>query len=137
FLASLAAFACVGALVRSETRDNLVAFVSACLFAACFRRGGAWFDLARVDSLFVALLFAGLLAARRAKTPRGAAVAGVVMTLAFLTKQAALLPALAVAIFLWRRRRTLGVWYAGALGAGLVVSTVAFNLWTGGWYRFY
>jgi hypothetical protein len=137
FLASLAAFACVGALVRTETRDNVIAFVSACVFAACFRRGGAWFDLARVDSLFVALLFAGLLVARRARTPRGAAASGALMTLAFLTKQAALFPALAVVVFLWRRRRALGAWYAGALGAGLAGSTVALNLWSHGWYRFY
>jgi hypothetical protein len=137
FIASLGAFACVGALVRTETRDNVVAFVSACLFAACFRRGGGWFDLARVDSLFVALLFAGLLTARRATTSRGAAFAGVVMTLAFLTKQAALIPAALVVIFLWRRRRALGLWYAGALGVGLFASTAAFSLWSGGWYRFY
>jgi hypothetical protein len=137
FLASLAAFACVGALVRTETRDNVVAFVSACAFAACFRRGGAWFDLARVDSLFVALLFAGLLVGRKARTPRGAAAAGVVMTLAFLTKQAALLPALAVVLFLWQRRRPLGLWYVGTLGGGLLASTAALQLWSHGWYRFY
>jgi hypothetical protein len=137
FIASLAAFALVGALVRIETKDNLTAFVSACFFAACFRRGGAWFDLARVDSFFVAVLFAGLLVARRARTSRGAAAAGVLLTLAFLSKQAALFPALAVVVFLWRRRRALALWYAGVLGAGLAVSTVALDLWTHGWYRFY
>lgn len=137
FLASLAAFACVGALVRTETRDNLIAFVSACVFAACFRRGGAWFDLARVDSLFVALLFAGLVIARRARTSGGAAAAALVMTLSFLAKQSALIPALAVAIFLWKRRRTLGLWYAGTLGAELLATTAVLNLWSHGWYRFY
>ncbi len=163
FLASLAAFACVGALVRTETRDNLIAFVSACVFAACFRRGGAWFDLARVDSLFVALLFAGLVVARRARTARGAAAAGVLMTLSFLAKQSALIPAFAVAIFLfcrvegaeaaeaplgeavrkrstvsrWLRRHSLAVWYLGTLGAELIVTTALLNLWSHGWYRFY
>ncbi len=137
FLASLAAFACVAALVRIETRDNLVAFVSACLFAACFRRGGAWFDVARVDSLFVALLFGGLLIVRRARTSGAAVAAGAVMTLAFLSKQAALIPAAVVVLFLWRRRWSLAVWYSATFGVGLIGSTVALDLWSHGWYRFY
>jgi hypothetical protein len=137
FLASLVTFGCIGALAWTETRDGVAAFAAAALFAACFRLGGAWLDLARVDPLFLALLFAGLLVARRARSPRGALGAALLLVLAFLTKQSAVFPAVGVVFFLWMRRRSLALWYGGALAAGIGGSTVLWNMATHGWYRFY
>ena len=84
---SLVAFGAVGWLVWSETRNRWAAVCAAGLFAASFRLGGAWFDLARVDSLFLALLLVGLVVARRTSTWRVAVVAGLVLAAAFFAKQ--------------------------------------------------
>jgi hypothetical protein len=137
FVASITAFGCIAALVATDTRSRVAAFVAAGLFAACFRLGGAWFDLARVDSLFLALLFGGLLVARRARSPRAAVLAAVLLAASFQTKQSALLPAIAVVVFLFRRRRALAAWYAGALVATLGTSVAVLDALSHGWYRFY
>ncbi|HEX4778358.1 MAG TPA: glycosyltransferase 87 family protein [Acidimicrobiia bacterium] len=137
FVASLGAFGCAGLLVYRETRDRFAAVVAGCILAACFRRGGAWFDLARIDSLFLALTLAGLLLVRRARTSRAAAVAAIVMAAACFTKQEALLPALAVLPFLWRAHRRLALWYAGVFAAAVVGASVVFEVVSRGWFSFY
>jgi len=137
FVASLAAFATIAWWVAKETGDRWAGAMAACLFAACFRIGGAWFDLARVDSLFMALLLAGLAVGRFVRSPKGAAGAAVLLTLAMLTKQEAIVPALAVAPFLWRTQRRLGVVFLGAFGAGLALSTIVLQWASSGWYLAY
>ncbi len=137
FLASLGAFGCVGLLVHRETRDPFASVVAGCILAACFRRGGAWFDLARIDSLFLALTLAGLLLVRRARSRPAAVLAALVMAAAFFTKQEALLPAVAAVPFLWRARRTLAGWYAGVLAVAVGGVSVVFEAVSHGWFSFY
>lgn len=137
FVASFGAFAAIAWLVIKETGDRWAGWLSACLFAACFRLGGAWFDLARVDSLFVALLLAGLAVARFARSAPAVVLAGVVITLSFLTKQAALLPAVAVVPFLWRRNPRHAALYAAVVSAGVGGSTLVLNQVSSGWYSTY
>ena len=48
------------AYVRRRTSSVTWAYLSACLFAATYAIGGAWFDLARVDPLFLFFLLAGV-----------------------------------------------------------------------------
>ena len=136
-LSSLAAFGAVGGIVWRETRDGRAAVAAAGLFAACYRIGGAWFDLARVDSLFLALLFAGLLAARSAPTARRAAGAALLLGLAFLTKQQALLPAVAAVPWMagYGRRPLLA--YVGTFVGVVGGSTLAAQAVTDGWYLTY
>lgn len=135
--ASLVTLAAVYRLVWLETRNRWAAVVAAGVLAACFRLSGAWFDLARVDSLFVALLFVGLLCVRRTTTTRAAALAGVVLAAAYFTKQSALLPSLAVLPFLWWRDRRLAVVYAASFGGLLAATTLWFDHATGGWFGQY
>jgi hypothetical protein len=137
FVASLGAFALAGVLVYRETRDTSAAVVAGCILAACFRRGGAWFDLARIDSLFLALTLAGLLLARRARTSRSVVVAALVMAAAFFTKQEALLPAVAVLPYLWRGRRAFAGWYAGALALAVAGGSAVLEATSRGWFSFY
>lgn len=106
------------------------------LFVATFRLGGAWFDIARVDMLFVALLLAAQVALLYAR--RGEVWAGVLFALAFYTKQTALLVVVPLAAVLtWRRG-----WPAGlelVLSFLLVAGHLtALEQWrSGGWYAYY
>src|SRR4051794_36085824 len=105
FVASLALFGAIAKVAVRESDDRLAGLVAAGLFAACYRIGGAWLDTARVDTLCLALMFWGLVVARNAKTRRQGALAGLLFTLAFLSKQVAVFPAVAVAIFFVAARR--------------------------------
>lgn len=92
-----------------------------------------WYDVARADSLFLALLLWGLVLLREARgRPRRALVAGLLVALAFWTKQTAAVFILASgALGLLVAPREVW-WYAGAIavidGGGVLVG----QRWTGG-----
>ncbi|HEX2576091.1 MAG TPA: glycosyltransferase family 39 protein, partial [Aquihabitans sp.] len=137
FASSLVAFASVGVLVARERGDRVAGLVAAGVFAACFAIGGAWFDLARVDSLFLALTFAGLAVARHGAGVRSAVAAGVLLGLAFLTKQQALVPAAAPLLYLLVAQRRRAVAYAASVAIVVVVSTLVLQQLSDGWYLRY
>jgi 4-amino-4-deoxy-L-arabinose transferase-like glycosyltransferase len=133
-LGALGCIAFVFRFVQRETRDRSAATVAAGLYAATFAAGGAWFDLARIDSLFLCLLLAALYALRFAPERSGQIGGGVLLALSFATKQLALpiaLPMLGLALW-WRR-------YAFAASALLVGAALLGALdWAhDGWYTYY
>jgi hypothetical protein len=134
---SLVAFWAVSRLVVEETRDRWAGLVAAGLLAASYVLCGAWFDVARVDSLMLALLLLGLLVARRADGRRAAAGAAVLMVLAVLAKQDALLPAVACVPWLVRRDRRIGAVYTATLVGGLAAAVAALQIWSQGWFLYY
>ncbi len=138
-VASIALLLALGKLAHRETDDRLMAVVAAGLFAACYRISGAWLDIAREDTLCLALLFWGLVVARDARTGRRGIVAGLLVTLAFFAKQVALLPALAVVVFLLvaRRGRPTVIGYAATVFVGIGVTSIVLQLITHGWFGFY
>jgi Dolichyl-phosphate-mannose-protein mannosyltransferase len=137
-LSSLACFAILGRLVQGETASAAAGTAATGLLAATYFVTHTWFDIARVDSLFVALSVAALYAARWMRRTRGAVAAGLLLAAAFLTKQNGLAEGAAVltALAAGPRRRLAG---AAALtyGAVLGLSTLALGLASHGWYLYY
>ena len=136
--ASLVCFAILGRLVQRETGSRGAGLAAAGLLAATYFATNTWFDLGRVDSLFLALSVAGLYAARWARGPRGAIAAGLLLAAAFCTKQTALAEGAAVLVALAvgsRRRLALpaAIAYAAVVGG----STLALGLASHGWYVYY
>lgn len=136
-VATLATGAALYALVWRETRDRFAGFVAVGLFAATYRISGAWFDLARVDLLFVALLTTGLAVARFATRPSGAAFAALLLVGATATKQAGLLPAFALLPWMAMRGRRMLLTYALVSGGLLVGATAWLQASTRGWFLYY
>ena len=137
-LSSVACFAITGRLVQRETGSAPAGMAAAGLLAATYFACGTWFDVGRVDSLFLALSAGGLYAARWMRRPRGAVAAGLLLAAAFLTKQTGLAEGVAVLAALAagpRRRLAIpaALAYAGVLGA----STLALGLASHGWYVYY
>jgi hypothetical protein len=135
--ASLVCFWCMYALVRLETGRVLAGVAAAGLFAATFRAGGAWLDLGRVDTLFLALFLLGLLVLRRSTTALEHALAGLLFSLSFLTKQPALAMALPLVVYALAVHPWRGAALAAAIAAGCGVSTLVLHLGTNGWFTFY
>ncbi|MGD0704754.1 MAG: glycosyltransferase family 39 protein [Trebonia sp.] len=137
-VASLACFVILGRLVQRETRSRTAGLAAAGLLAATYFATGTWFDVGRVDSLFLALSVAGLYAARRASSTRGAIAAGLLLGAAFLTKQSALAEGVAVlaALAAGSGRRLAGpavAAYVAVIGG----STLVLGLASHGWYVYY
>jgi hypothetical protein len=137
-VSSLACFAISARLVQRETGSAQTGLAAAGLLAATYFAAGTWFDVARVDSLFLALSVAGLYAARWARRPRGAITAGLLLAAAFLTKQTGLAEgALVLAALACGPRRRLAVPAALAYAAVIGASTLALGLASHGWYVYY
>jgi hypothetical protein len=139
-VSSLACFALLARLVQRETGSAGAGISAAGLLAATYFVTGTWFDVGRVDSLFLALSVAALYAARWMCRPRGAIAAGLLLGAAFLTKQTGLAEGVAVLAALAlgpRSRRRLALLAALAYGAALGISTLALGLASHGWYVYY
>ena len=137
-LSSLACFALLARLVQRETGSRAAGVGAAGVFAATYFVTGTWFDVARVDSLFLALSIGGLYAVRQMRDTRGAVAAGVLLAAAALTKQTGLAEGVAVFAVLATGPRRRLAWVAAAAELAVFgISTLALRLTSGGWYTYY
>jgi hypothetical protein len=107
------------------------------IFFGTFDASGRWFHLARVDSLSLLSILAPAYVLRFRRTPGSAVLAGVLMALAFLTKQSSILAlgCLLASALLVDRVRALVAAAAGALVAGLAVGVLLAT--SDGWFGYY
>jgi Dolichyl-phosphate-mannose-protein mannosyltransferase len=136
-LSAIVCVVCIHRIVTIETGRRFHGLVAAGLFAATFRAGGAWLDLARVDSLFLALFLLAILIIRRQRSEPWFLVAGIVLALSYLTKQTALAMAVPVVLHALVTRPRSGYWLAGGLVAVAVPATVLLHATSEGWFTFY
>jgi hypothetical protein len=137
-VSSLACFAVVARLVQRETGSAAAGIAAAGVLAGTYFATGTWFDVGRVDSLFLAFSVAALYAARWMRGARGAAAAGLLLAAAFLTKQTGLAEGVAVlAALAAGPRRRLALAAALAYGGILGLSTLVLGLTSHGWYVYY
>ena len=138
FVASLGSLALIFLIVRRRTASPFAAFIAACLFAATFRISGAWFDIARVDSLFLFLLLAGLYAFDSPGTLMRSLAAPLLLFLSAFTKQPALIVAVALSVVaLLTRRGFERLAFAVVFGVLFAGSYLLMNRLTAGWYEYY
>ena len=131
-LSTIGCFVLIALLVFVETRNRLAALAGAGLYASAYLACQYWFDVGRVDSLYVFLVLLALVASRWLH-PVFAALA---WTLAWLAKQS-IIPVAVVALCLdWKRPQRvlagLGTFVLASLG-----STAWLDHATHGWFHYY
>ncbi|KYG06023.1 hypothetical protein BE21_37180 [Sorangium cellulosum] len=134
YLASIAGIALIARIVHRETGGKHAALLAAGVYAATYPLSAGFFDIARVDSLFVLLLLAALYVARFGRSMGSAVGAAALFTLALLTKQSASVIFVPVAAYLvlagWRR----GLVFAASGAAMMVGSVVVLDRIHDGWF---
>jgi hypothetical protein len=136
--ASAGALAFTFALVRRETASVACGLVAAGFLAGTYPLSGSWFDVGRVDNLFLFFVLAALWLARAHPTSRGLCAAGAAMALAYLSKQTALLPLAALSVYTLSELRGRDRFVVPAVGGAIIAAaTVLFSALSGGWYFFY
>lgn len=137
-VATLATLLLIGRWVQLETGSRRAGAAAAALYLATWPVSGRWFDLARVDALFLLLLLAGLLLLRRREGPAAAAAAALLLALAFFCKQTALI--IVLPILLWAlifrpapQRWLLPACFLLLIGAGIW----SLDRLSGGWFSYY
>jgi len=148
YLSSIGAGVLIAMFVHRETEEDdedgarvgdrrFAALLAVGLFAATYRESSAFMDIARVDSLFVFLLLGALYLLRFGKDLYAHAGAALLFTLAFLTKQSALIVFAPVALYaLIAHRRRAVVFVFGSL-ALMGVSFLVFNWVHEGWFYYF
>lgn len=136
-LATIGSLYLIGSFVHRETRDPFAAFIACAWFVTTYELTGYWFDIARVDSLFLFLTLASLWLARFGRSFPVAIAAGLVLFLAFFTKQTALsfvLPLVAFAfVHGWKHAISSAATFALATGT----SILWMNHTSRGWFGYY
>lgn len=136
--ATLASALLVYAISRRESRETVVAAAGAAVFLAGNRLMGGWYELARVDALFVTLVLAGMaLVIYRQRSVAGEIGSAVLLVAAFYTKQQGLFFLAVAGLYLvWARRRQAWPYFAAAALAGMPVFFYL-QATTGGGFAFY
>jgi len=137
FLSSLGCFALIFSLVKKETKNIFLGFISASLFFAMFRISGAWFDIARCDSLFLFLLLLSVYILRFKNSWIWYITAGLSVSLAFLTKQTTLVIIIPVIIYLIFTKRQKSLFFIGTALFVIMTSILILNGITNGWFTYF
>lgn len=131
-LSTLGSCVAVYALVMSGTRRRIAGVAAAGMFVGCYSVLGGFYDIGRVDSLFVFLLLLALLAQRRGHP----VMAALLWVLTCQTKQTVLPLAVFILCAEWQRpRRAFAAVATFVVAAG--ASILLLNYATSGWYDFY
>jgi 4-amino-4-deoxy-L-arabinose transferase-like glycosyltransferase len=136
FSASCISGATIFAIIRRETRNDFAAIIAACLFFAMFYAAGAWLDIARVDSLFLAFILLTFYFIPITQTGY-ALLAGLFAALAILTKQTALIICLPLALYLFVTNWKRGLIFSATTALIVGIVTLWFNIQSDGWYVYY
>ena len=129
---TLGTCAIIFAFVRSESHNRLASIAAAGLYAGSYVLAGTFFDIGRVDALFVFTLLLSLYTQRRGNI----LLAALFWTLTFQTKQSALPLAVLILLAEWPRPRRL-LTGLGAFAVFSGSSVLLLNHLTGGYYGFY
>jgi len=133
-MSALATQALLMLYVRRETRSWLAGIAAAGIFASLYLFVEGWFDIGRVDSLFL-LLFLLAIYCTRFQHPL---LAAMVWVLAFQTKQSVLPIAVIFLLTYWEQKRPMRVVMALGAYAVLACASIAWmNHVSDGWYSFY
>ncbi|MCP4634257.1 MAG: hypothetical protein GY855_15130 [candidate division Zixibacteria bacterium] len=136
FIASLGCMLIIYSFVRRETGSKLSAFLSAALYAAAYRFNGAWYDLARVDSLYLLFCLSAIYVIRKTNSIT-VIIPAIALTLAYFTKQSALVLILCSGVYyvFTNRKQALVYWIT------IIICLLGLSVWfyrnTDGWFYYY
>jgi hypothetical protein len=137
FISAVLTLLLIFRLVQRDSDSKFAGLLACSLYAATYRLTSSYFDLARVDSLFVLWLIGSLYLLRHHRNVVAYMVAGMFMFLAFMTKQMALAIAVPIAVYCLLSNRPRFFAFAGTFAALIVVSTLWLDSVSSGWYSYY
>jgi hypothetical protein len=98
-LATMGSIILIAIMVKTERGNLFAGIIASGIYAATFRFTGAWMDLVKTDSLFLFLILAGFILGLRNRKPINLVASGILLVLAYYTKQLALPVILVMAAF--------------------------------------
>ncbi len=125
-------------VARRESKDSAIAAATAALFFLGNRVVGGWYELARVDALFLALVMAGfVLAVYRPYSSAALVASALALTAAFFTKQQGVFFIIVTGCYLLWVRQTQAWPFLAASVAATVLTFTWLQQATGGYFAYY
>lgn len=124
-------------LIVQPVSGRLGSLVAAGAFAGAYPLTDGWYDLGRVDALYVGFLSLGCAAAVRARTPAHWAAAGALAAAAFATKQPAVVVFAPLGLYLLTGDRRAAAWFGGTFVTLSAAFIAALTITSDGWYAYY
>ncbi len=138
YLASLGSMALIGYIVSRESHRRSAGLWAAGLFAATYSMSATYFDMGRVDSLFLFLFLGALATVRFVPGIKGCLLAGLLLAGAALTKQTGLILSLPLLLYVFLfRSRPQALCFTGVFILLTSLLNLGLNTASGGWYFFY
>ena len=124
-------------LTLNETKQRFYAVLALGIFFGAFRATGAWFDLARVDMLFHALVLSLFYVVKFAPTNwKSVLGAAFIFFLIAITKQSALLVGIAFVCLYITKHKYYALLFAVASAIQIAIFNYYFDLLHSGWYNY-
>jgi len=136
-LSTIGSTGIIGVLIFRETKQALLAWVSAMAFLACFSLSGGFFDLVRVDALFVFSVLITFSVFRNAKTFLEFIFIGLLLAAGFYIKQTFLIVFFPLSVYLVVKHWKLSISTIIGGAAALAFSLILVNLKTESWFFYY
>jgi len=137
FTASIINFAVIFGFVHRETKDRLAGIIAAGVFAAVFGITAKWFDIGKVDSLFMSFVLISFYLIRYYQNRTSLITAGFFSALAFFTKQSTILIFLPLVCYLIYKYRFKGLYYIITLAFLIIIPVLYFNRISMNWFNYY
>lgn len=136
-VATVGCFGLVFKVIHNDTRSFQAGIVAAGFYAAMYEISGSWYDVARVDSLFLFLVLLGWLALKESDRTLSLLYGSLLLTLAFFTKQTTAPIIISILCYQALSQRKKFAIIASSSAILLVTSTLFLNWITNGHYGFY
>ncbi len=130
-------FAMLSLFTYKSTKDLILSLIPPGLFAATYVLCNNWFDIGRVDSLFLFLLLLSAYILHNGKTAKKYWISAIVLYLAFMTKQSALIVFPFFAVVAFRDHWKSGLVFAGTWLVTVFASILIYNGLSDGWFSYY
>ncbi len=133
FVSSLVILYFIYLIVKNQTGSKKIGIISSGFFAACYQLSGFWYDLARVDSLFLALFIVSFYF-YLVDNKFSLVISGVFAALSFLTKQTALIFVVPLMIYSIYYFKWKSLYYILSFSLVSFLIVLYFNISTQGWF---
>ncbi len=136
-ISSILLFFLVYLFINRETGSFFFSLVGIGLMSTTFNITSGWYDLARVDNLFVFLLFLSVYLIRNLRSNLRIILSALILYLAFYTKQTSLFIFFSMTIFVLSRSPRKALYYGLAFLLPTVITFLVLNHNTDGWFYYY
>ena len=137
FLSALGSLILIYLFIIKETKNKIAAFAGIGLFCASYNICSGYFDVGRIDMLFVFFLLGGMFALRFYNSIPATLISSLSFILAFFTKQTALILVIVLLVYMFLFKRKYRLQFTFIFLIISITGCIILNNYSDGWFYYY